>query len=634
MLETLRRVSKGWIMKTILGLLALTFVVFFGSSNFGGGRHGGGQSGRNTNSVVEVGDVDFSLRQVGRAYNFQLQQISRATGQQIDPQSPIAGALLDQAVSTLVTRALYDVAARDLGVSASDRAVQDAIRDIDAFRGPGGGFDRSQFGAYLRQAGLSEAQFVASAREDLQRSQFLGTLRAGIVPPDAMLDALYKYRAEQRVVELATLSTATVEGLSSPDEAQLSNFYEENKQFFQAPEYRAATVATLSVEDLAASIVVDDEEVAEVYADRLQAFQQAERREILQGIFLDRESAEKAAAMLAEGRPFDEAVEAVSGFPPVPMGTLERTQVSSPDLAEAAFSAEAGATAGPIESPLGWHLLSVVNILPEETQSLSEVADRLRQAIALNQARDEIFDVLNAVEDSFAAGDILEDVVRENGLNLHRLEDFNAGGILRNGETISVEPLAGVVNAVFTSPQGEIGDVVDTQEGGFLVARVDSITPPQIEPLDQVRERVTAAWLDSERLKLAVERAAELTDRARAGGDLERLAREAGATFETTQPFDRTGLGSTIPGPLITPIFAANEGDIIQAQVRTGVGVARLIEIRKVESGGDDFERDELRTQLAESINRDVAQQLTAALRDRYDIDVDRETIEQSLLPQ
>ena len=93
-------------------------------------------------------------------------------------------------------------------------------------------------------------------------------------------------------------------------------------------------------------------------------------------------------------------------------------------------------------------------------------------------------------------------------------------------------------------------------------------------------------------------------------------------------------MGSTIPGPLITPIFAANEGDIIQAQVRTGVGVARLIEIRKVESGGDDFERDELRTQLAESINRDVAQQLTAALRDRYDIDVDRETIEQSLLPQ
>ena len=166
------------------------------------------------------------------------------------------------------------------------------------------------------------------------------------------------------------------------------------------------------------------------------------------------------------------------------------------------------------------------------------------------------------------------------------------------------------------------------------MARVDAITPPQIEPLDLVRDRVTTAWLDSERQKLAVERATALADKVRAGGNLAQLAQEAGATFEITQPFDRTGLGSTIPGPLITPIFGANEGDVVQAQVQNGAGVARLVEIRKVESGGDDFERDELRTQLAESINRDLAQQLTAALRDRYSIDVDRETIEQSLLPQ
>ena len=46
--------------------------------------------------------------------------------------------------------------------------------------------------------------------------------------------------------------------MSAPDEAQLSSFYEENKQFFQAPEYREATLVALSVEELAASIVVDD----------------------------------------------------------------------------------------------------------------------------------------------------------------------------------------------------------------------------------------------------------------------------------------------------------------------------------------------------------------------------------------
>lgn len=632
MLETLRRVSKGWVMKIILSALALTFVVFFGSSNFGGS---GGTSNRVTNSVVEVADVDYSLNQISREFNVQIQQISQATGQQIDPQSPIAASVLNQAIATLVTRSLYDVAARDLGVSASDASVLNAIRRIPAFRGPGGGFDRSLFGGYLRQAGLSEAQFFASMREDLQRSQYLGTLRAGIAVPDAMLNAFYKYRAEQRIVELATVSTATVAGLRAPDEAQLAKYYEENKQFFRAPEYRRATLAGLTVAELAADTIIDDEDVAETYADRLELFQQAERREILQGIFLDRESAEKAAAMIAQGRPFADAVEEVAGFPPVSLGTLQRSEISVPEIAEAAFSADAGAVAGPIESPLGWQLLSVVSVIPEETRPLKDVADDLRRAIALEQARDDIFDALNAVEDGLAAGSTLEEVARENGLEVQRLEDFSAGGVMRSGETLSAEPLAEIVNAVFSTAQGEIGDVVETRDGGFFVARVDTITAPQIEPLNLVRERVTTAWLDSERLNLAIERATRMAERARAGGNLEKLAKEFGATFETTQPFDRTGLGSTISGSLITPIFAAREGDVVQAQTQNGIGVARLVEIRKISgSGGDEFERDDLRAQLADGINRDIAQQLTAALRERYSVDIDRDTIEQFLLAQ
>ena len=59
MLEALRQMTKSWIMKVVLGLLALTFVVFFGASDFGGG-------GRQVNTVVEVDDVNYSLDQVSK----------------------------------------------------------------------------------------------------------------------------------------------------------------------------------------------------------------------------------------------------------------------------------------------------------------------------------------------------------------------------------------------------------------------------------------------------------------------------------------------------------------------------------------------------------------------------------------
>ncbi|MDH3738600.1 MAG: peptidyl-prolyl cis-trans isomerase, partial [Alphaproteobacteria bacterium] len=419
-----------------------------------------------------------------------------------------------------------------------------------------------------------------------------------------------------------------------PDEAELSQFYEENKQFFQAPEVRTATIAKLSIEELADTLIIDDQEVADTYAERLNLFRQPERREILQGIFLDQESADKAKALIDQGRAFAEAVEEVGGFPPVPMGTLARTEISEEDLAVAAFIADVGAVTDPVESPLGWHLLSIVKILPEETRPLSEVREPLRRAIAMEQARDDIFDVVNTVDDGLAAGATLEEVAQNNSLNIQKFEEFNAGGFQRGNQRISMEPLAEIVNAVFTTAEGEISDLVETNDGGFFVVRTDTITAPQIEPLEQVRDQVTAAWLDRERLNLAIERATELADRARAGGNLEQLAEEFDATFETTPPFDRTGLGSTIAGSLITPIFAAKRGDVVQAQTQAGVGVAKLVEINRVTGGGDEFERDELRQQIAEGINRDVALQLTGALRDRVSIDVDRDAIEQLLQPQ
>src|SRR3546814_332676 len=63
MLDALRRSAQSWVMKALLAVLALTFVVFFGSTDSGGG--GGDQD-----SATRVGDVAVPVRgggQTGRA---------------------------------------------------------------------------------------------------------------------------------------------------------------------------------------------------------------------------------------------------------------------------------------------------------------------------------------------------------------------------------------------------------------------------------------------------------------------------------------------------------------------------------------------------------------------------------------
>ena len=100
MLEALRNASKSWVMKIILGALALTFVLFFGT-DFGGG--GGNSGGGSPTSVLEVGDQNFTVHEVGREFNQEVQQVSQQTGQRLDTQTAINIGLLDRTIARMAS---------------------------------------------------------------------------------------------------------------------------------------------------------------------------------------------------------------------------------------------------------------------------------------------------------------------------------------------------------------------------------------------------------------------------------------------------------------------------------------------------------------------------------------------------
>jgi peptidyl-prolyl cis-trans isomerase D len=201
MLESLRNFSKSWIMRGVLVALAATFVLFFGT-DFGGG--GGGQPG--AASVVEVGDTNFTVHQVGREFNDQIQRASQFTGQQLDTQTAIQAGLLDQAIAQLVTRSLFDQAAQQLGVTTSLDAAATAIRALPQFQGQSGRFERAQFERFLLHSNQTEDQFVNQVQLDLLRTQYIDTIRNAVAAPAPLTDAIFKRRGERRVAELVIVA--------------------------------------------------------------------------------------------------------------------------------------------------------------------------------------------------------------------------------------------------------------------------------------------------------------------------------------------------------------------------------------------------------------------------------------------
>ncbi|MBM3561431.1 MAG: hypothetical protein FJX53_16470, partial [Alphaproteobacteria bacterium] len=73
MLGALRKASGSWAMKIVLGLLALTFVVFFG-----GGYENMGI--RSPQTAIEVGDKTIGLTQISREFNEQMRRAAPLFG--------------------------------------------------------------------------------------------------------------------------------------------------------------------------------------------------------------------------------------------------------------------------------------------------------------------------------------------------------------------------------------------------------------------------------------------------------------------------------------------------------------------------------------------------------------------------
>jgi peptidyl-prolyl cis-trans isomerase D len=616
MLEALRNASKSWVMKGILIVLAMTFVVFFGT-DFGGG---GGSSG--ASSVIEVGDRNFTVQEVSRAFNEEVRQVSARTNQRIDQQTAVNAGLLDQAVSRLVTETLFDQAAKDLGITASIDATAEAIRVLPRFRGSTGRFERALFEAFLQQQAMSEGSFVVQTQLDLQRNQYLGSLQNAATSPGLLSDNLYKRRAERRVAEILILPLPAPATIGNPDEAQLAAFYDEFKDAFETPELRSATLATLDPVALAETIQVPLAELKESYTSRPDEFQVPETRDIVQATFASRDEAIRAAALIEGGKTFAEASEEVAGLPAVTLKGVTRNGIALSALANATFGLAPDTVSTPLESELGWHLAEVTSVTPGRTIPFDEAAPRLRKELARAKATNRIYDILNDVEDGLAGGATIDEVARESGLVLTKLDEISRGGQTAFGENFDNPALTPKTLARLFAMR-EVGDteIVESSDGGFITVRLDRITAPAIPALTNVRDRVTAAWKEDRAREQVDETAAKVIERAE-GEDLETLAREFNASFVRTEPFDRTGQGATVATPLVAPIFEADVNAIVDQPIAEGGAVARVAEIKTADMTAP--ERKQLRQALASQIANDIINQLAVALQNEIDIDIDR----------
>lgn len=623
MLEGMRRASKNWLGKILVGILFSFLILSFAVWGIGDIFRGFG-----VGTVAKVGQTDITTEAFRQAYQTQLQNWQREARRAVTNDEARAAGLDRMVLQRLISEAALDQRAKEMGLAMADRDIAQAIVNDPAFIGPTGRFERQRFNDALREAGYAnEQRFLLEQRMNYLRRELALSVAGDPPVPQVLLEAAHRYGSETRSVEYLTLPESFAGEIGEPSEEALKTFFEQRKQAFRAPEFRSVSYLAVTPSSVADPSKVTDEEARKAYEANRARFSTPEKRAVQQIVFPNEEDAAAARKRLDEGLAFDAlAEERKLSTVDIDLGTLAWTEFVDPNIAQAAFATAEGQVSLPVKGQFGFALLRVTKIEPQTARPFDEVAEAVKKEVAARRAGDEVRNVRDRIEDQRTSGKTLVEAAKTRGLTPVTV-DVNRNGRDRTGApAIALPDSEALLRAVFASDIGVDNDVIITRDNGYIWFEIGGIDPARDRTLDEVRPQVIAAWRSDEAARLLQEKASELVKRIEGGESFESVAKSVNLEPQFDQEVRRL-IASRLPAAAVTRVFAVKVGSV--GSVASG---NERIVFKVNDAVVPAFDREEqsiaaLVPQLRSTLTEDILAQYIARVQEELGVSINEAAV-------
>ena len=534
-------------MTAVMGVL----IVSFGIWGIGDIFRGFGQS-----TLAKVGHTEISTNEFRQIYTDRLQQIGRQFGRPLTQEQARAFGFDRQVLTQTLAEAALDEKARQLGLEQSDAETMRVIFADPNFKGMNGQFDPARFQAIIRNFGYSEAHYLADQKRVSLRRQLAGTISAGLVPSNTLLEALNRFQNEKRSVEYVRLGVAQAGTIDPPSPETLASYFDEHKAQFRAPEYRKIAFVAVTPEDIGKWTDVSDEDAKKLFEQRKDHLGTPEKRQIAEIVFPNAAEAQAARNRIASGTSFEDIAKERKLSPAdYDLGLVAKSSILDPAIADAAFSLPSGEVSQPVQGKFGVALVKVGVIQPAIEPDYASVARDLKKEIAVSRARDQVANLRDKMEDERGGGASVVEAAQKLGLTAVTIDAVDRSGKTPSGQpAANIPPGLDVVAQAFNSDVGVDNDAI-SYRGGYVWYDVLGITPPRDRTLDEVKDQVETRWKDDQIASRLKAKATDMVQKLEQGGKLADEAASIGIKLETATGFKREDSPPGVPSGLIAAAF-------------------------------------------------------------------------------
>ena len=474
------------------------------------------------------------------------------------------------------------------------------------FKGMNGQFDPARFQAIIRNFGYSEARYLADQRRVSLRRQLAGTISAGLMPSNTLLDALSQFQNEKRSVEYIRLGAAQAGTIDPPSPETLASYFDEHKAQFRAPEYRKIAFVAITPEEIGKWSDVSDEDAKKLFEQRKDRLGTPEKRQVAQIVFPNAEEAQAARGRIASGTSFEDIAKERNLSPAdYDLGLVAKSGILDPAIADAAFSLPSGEVSQPVQGKFGVALVKVGVIQPAIEPDYASVAQDLKKEIAVSRARDQVTNLRDKMEDERGGGASVVEAAQKLGLTPVTIDAVDRSGKTPTGQpAANIPPGLDLVSQAFNSDVGVDNDALPYR-GGYVWYDVLAITPPRDRTLDEVKDKVEARWKDDQIAGRLKTKATDMVQKLDQGGKLADQAASIGVKVETATGLKREDSPPGVPSGLIAAAFRTAKDGAGQTPGSGGTEwlVFRLTDITDppVDLNSDDMKK--LKDQLTRALS-------------------------------
>ena len=539
LLSMMRKHAKSWLIKVLIGIIAVVFIFYFGYSF----------RAKKGLKVAYVNGELISGMEYQKAYWDLLEALRRQYKDVWNDNLIKVFDLKNRALDNLINQKLISQEARKIGLDVTESEIQQAIMDYPAFQ-IDGQFDMRRYMGLLSQNRMQPEDFeVSMAKEllDAKLRQFLLTFMP--ITDQEVLD-YYSYANEKIKISYVQFKPEKFKKSINPDQASLETFFKDRREEYRVPEKIKLAYLLIDPDTFKDKVEVKDDEIEDYYEYNMDTFLQPKEvkaRHILFKLSQDageaeeKEVREKATEVLEEARKGNDFATLAKKYSEGPtkssggdLGYFTAGRMVKP-FEDTAFKMKKGEISDLVRTRFGYHIIKVEDVKEARTKALDEVRDQISKTLLKTGSAELAHEYALSLIDQMPYDADLAKYAAERELEIKNTGEFSQD-----------QPIPGIGGddklrqSLFSLRKGETSELLELKDKFYIFQvseRKESYLPEMAEVTDKLKDDYLT-YRSAEEAKAA---AKSYLTALKEGKSWDEAAKEKQLEIEETDFFTRRG---------------------------------------------------------------------------------------------